>query len=594
MVISEISIKGFRSFGNNEQVLKLNTDGGELILLVGKNGSGKSSLIDSFDFVIFGKVRGKRKKWAILSSLVNRINGEMLNKIKFTSNGVNVEIRRGISPNVLELIENGIVYNRAGKSNIDDRIIEKYVKMDVETFKSFISMSINDFKNFISLSNEEKNMLLDNLFNMDIINKLNELLKDVIKNNKIQIAKLESEINTLNNSIKSINESIDKIKKHELSLIEKNIEDKKNKMLNEIENIKTINNKNNEKILLLSDKLNDLKNKKEFYLNKLNDINKKMYEIENKISIINKEIILYENGVCPTCKTNLKEKGNYVNIKNELKEKYDKYNLFKKELYNNIEKIKNNIVKIDNISNKMNDSFNKTKYEILYNNKKIKEICDEIKNIDGINDEYKSLNYKLYELNNTINEMEKRRNECNDLVLNHKNREFVQKELLNIISTEGVKKEIIKNIIKPINHFISENIKCMDLNYSVELNDEFDAEIKYLNEIIDNDSLSTGEIKKINIAILIAYLKMLRTKKFINVLFLDEVFSSIDEDGIKSILMLLKEFSREYKINIFVVNHEITNHEMFDKIIFVKKDVFTTLNVIDNVKQKSTDELINI
>jgi len=42
MLISEIGIRGFRSFGNNEQTVKLNTEKGELILLVGNNGNGKS------------------------------------------------------------------------------------------------------------------------------------------------------------------------------------------------------------------------------------------------------------------------------------------------------------------------------------------------------------------------------------------------------------------------------------------------------------------------------------------------------------------------------------------------------------------------
>ena len=43
----------------------------------------------------------------------------------------------------------------------------------------------------------------------------------------------------------------------------------------------------------------------------------------------------------------------------------------------------------------------------------------------------------------------------------------------------------------------------------------------------------------LNIAILIAYLKLIRTKRHINILFLDEVFASIDSDGIESILFLL-------------------------------------------------------
>jgi ABC-type Mn2+/Zn2+ transport system ATPase subunit len=41
MIIQEVGIRGFKSFGNNEQVLKLNTEKGELILLVGNNGAGK-------------------------------------------------------------------------------------------------------------------------------------------------------------------------------------------------------------------------------------------------------------------------------------------------------------------------------------------------------------------------------------------------------------------------------------------------------------------------------------------------------------------------------------------------------------------------
>lgn len=41
MLISEIGIRGFKSFGNNETVLKLNTENGELILLAGNNGAGK-------------------------------------------------------------------------------------------------------------------------------------------------------------------------------------------------------------------------------------------------------------------------------------------------------------------------------------------------------------------------------------------------------------------------------------------------------------------------------------------------------------------------------------------------------------------------
>ena len=81
MLINELSIRGFKSYGNNTQILKLNTEKGELILLVGSNGAGKSSLLDSFDYNLYGKKRGKKKKLTTLSTLPKRIKNEILNSI---------------------------------------------------------------------------------------------------------------------------------------------------------------------------------------------------------------------------------------------------------------------------------------------------------------------------------------------------------------------------------------------------------------------------------------------------------------------------------------------------------------------------------
>lgn len=41
MIIKSISIKNFKSFGNNKQIINFKPDEGELILLSGDNGSGK-------------------------------------------------------------------------------------------------------------------------------------------------------------------------------------------------------------------------------------------------------------------------------------------------------------------------------------------------------------------------------------------------------------------------------------------------------------------------------------------------------------------------------------------------------------------------
>lgn len=576
MLINELGIRGFKSYGNNEQVLKLNTERGELILLVGNNGAGKSSLLDSFDYTLYGKVRGRKKRWSTLSTLPNRINGELLNRIKFTSNSTEVEIKRGISPGVLELWENGILNERAGKSNIDEKI-EEYVGMDIETFKSFISMSINDFKNFISLSNEEKQLLLDKLFNLEVINILNNILKDINKNNKIRMASLDSEIRTLDDSILSIKRSIDKAIEREKEEARLAAEREKEDIQSEIDKLVEEMNSKKDDYKNLKDKIDKIK-EKENELNEEIDKEKKQYiNCQNDIKNVQRELDLYDSGKCPTCKTDF-DSEHFSNLRIALEEKKRGFEDIKLEIEENIKKVKERQVKLKTLSESTTTAFNDLSYLL----KSYKSDIDKLtqKKASQTAQPVSKSSVNVQEFQNTIVELEDKKTTSSDNVSICKEKELYYKEMNRIFGEDGVKKSIIAGIIKPINHFISENIKKMSLNFEVKLDETFTAQIKQLGSVIEHDSLSTGETKKINIGILIAYLKLIRTKRHINILFLDEVFSSIDIEGIDSILALLKSFANDYNINIFVVHHAILNQEMFDRILKINKEVFSSIEEV--------------
>jgi exonuclease SbcC len=562
MLISEIGIRGFKSYGNNEQVLKLNTEKGDLILLVGNNGSGKSSLLDSFDYVLYGKVRGKKKRWSTLSTLPNRINGELQNRIKFKSLGTEVEVKRGIGPNILELYENAVLNERAGKSNIDEKI-ENYIGMDIETFKSFISMSINDFKNFISLTTEEKQLLLDKLFNLEVINILNSILKELNKNNKIRMASLDSEITTLNESIQSIQRSIDKA-----------IEKEKENTQVEIDKIKSDMDSKKEEYTTLKEKVEKIKSKEAELSDDLEKEKRQYIILQTDIKGVQKDIDLYDSGKCPTCKTDF-DSDHFVSLRSTLVEKKQSLENIKLELESNIKGIKEKQQKLQTLSESATKAFN----DITYFLKNCKAQIEKLQLKQSKEDGKASENVSEFE--NTIDELNKKKQVSNDNVSGCKDKELYYKELNKIFGEDGVKKSIISGIIKPINFFISENIKKMGMNFEVSLDETFTAEIKHLGTQIDHDTLSTGEQKKVNVAILIAYLKLIRTKRHINVLFLDEVFSSIDLEGISDILLLLKSFSNDYNINIFVVHHALLNHENFDRIIRINKEIFSSIEEVN-------------
>ena len=578
MLIKEIGIKNFKSFGNSRQNFKFNTEKGELILLMGSNGQGKSSFLQAFEFSLYGKCRGGgKKKWSTLSTLPNRINGSDLEvDIKFTSASTEVEIKRGILPNILELYENGLPNERAGKSNLDDKI-EKYIGMDIETFKSFISMNIDSFKNFISLSNEEKQLLLDKLFNLEVINILNTILKDINKGNKIRMASIDSEIKTLDESIQSIKRSIDKAIEREKEEQRLALEREKEDIQSEIDRITEEMNSKKEDYKNLKDKVEKIKSK-EIELSDELELEKKQYlNTQNDIKNVQKEIDLYDSGKCPTCKTDFAS-DHFLSLRNSLVEKKLGFENIKLVIEENIKNVKEKQTKLKALSDKTTSAFNDLSY-LLKNYKSEIDKLTQKKSSQTVTVKSKpSVNVK--EFQDTIDELNDKKTLAKEQDTICREKELYYKELNRIFGEDGVKKAIISGIIKPINHFISENIKKMLLSFDVKLDETFTAEIKSLGVPVEHDTLSTGETKRINVSILIAYLKLIRSKKVLNILFLDEVFSSIDIDGIDSILMLLKSFANEYNINIFVVHHALLREEMFDRILRMDKNIFSQINEV--------------
>lgn len=546
---------------NKEDLWDIEVDGGEYF----SNGilSHNSSLISAFDFSLYGRIRGRVKKTSTQSALPNRINRtDLVTNIKFVSNSTDIEITRGLAPNILKLSENGIENKRAGKTNIDDKI-EKYIGLDIETFRSFISMSINDFKNFLSLSTDEKQLLLDKLFNLEVINILNSILKDINKNNKSKLLLLNTEINTLEDSIDSIRKSI-----------ERALEREKEDIQQEIDVITDDMNSKKDDYKLLKEKVEKIKHKETILSDEMEIERKQLSSTQNDIRNVSKEISLYDSGKCPTCSTDFLSE-HFVNLRNTLVQKKNSHEKILEEIQNNILAIRNRQTKLKELGETVTKSFNDLNYLLKNYKTQIEKLT--LKRKSSINES--SVN--TLEFNNTIEELEVKKSNSQDNITISKEKELYYKELNRVLSEDGAKKSIIAGIIKPINHFISDNIKKIGLPFEVKLDETFSAEVKSLGVPVDHDTLSTGENKVINVCILVAYLRLIRTKTSVNVLFLDEVFSSIDVDNISHILTLLKSFSQEYNINIFVVHHAILNEEMFDRIIKIDKSVFSTIEEIE-------------
>ena len=98
MKILTVEWKNFNSYGNSIQTIDFDNDLGELYLLLGGNGHGKSTISEVITFALYGKIERKNK-----SDLPNRINKNLWCRIRVRSKNKIVEITRGVSPNLFEV-----------------------------------------------------------------------------------------------------------------------------------------------------------------------------------------------------------------------------------------------------------------------------------------------------------------------------------------------------------------------------------------------------------------------------------------------------------------------------------------------------------
>jgi DNA repair exonuclease SbcCD ATPase subunit len=544
MRIKKVEFKNFASYGNRLQIIDFEEDKSNLYLVLGGNGAGKSTLAKVITYLCYGKVEG-----STLKDLPNRVNGELYGRIWLESKGNRIEIERGINPGIFNVKINGSEYDVAGKVNLQDFLETEIYEIPYHVFKNVIILSINDFKSFITMSPYDKKRIIDKIFGFSIINEMAEAVKEKRKSIIDEIRTYEDEIRTLNESIGSV---YDKIEQIELLTAEKDkskVKKLKDSLISLNENRKKLNTFTKSTKTKLEELDKDSRKKASDYSS-----------LQNKISNIKNDLKLFQNSTCPTCTAPLTSDF-HLSIKKEKEDSLITLN-------NQYETVKADYEKAEEKLNDLRIKGRQIHVKAGQLETQMEAIKDKLIELSEKDESDSSTNLKQL-----VKDFKFRKDEKSTGKLKSEADDFYLTILENLMGEDGIKNLAVRSILPSFNNHILLMGREMGIPFGIRFNEKFYCTLHHLGTEISAKTLSTGEKKKVDFVIIMALMKMIKVRfPSLNILFLDEIFSSIDSDGVYHIINILHDTIQDIGLNTFVINHTVLPSEYFDKKLEITKD----------------------
>jgi len=410
------------------------------------------------------------------------------------------------------------------------------------------------------MSPYDKKRIIDKIFGFSVINEMAEAVKEKRKCIIDEIRTYEDELRSLNESIDSV---YDKIEQIELLVAEK-----------DATKVKTLK----EDLIALNENRKKLNNFTELTKTKLETLDKESRDIsiehsilKNKILNIKQDLKLFKNSTCPTCTSPLTSNF-HLDIKKEKEDSLitlgDQFECIKSEYEDSVVILNDLRIKGKQIHVKSGQLENQMENIKL----KLIELSD------------KDNTSSSSELKHLVQDFNSRKLEKSTSKLKSEGDDYYLTILENLLGEDGIKNLAVRSILPSFNNHILLMSSEMGIPFAIKFNEKFFCTIQHLGIEISPKTLSTGEKKKVDFVIIMALIKMIKVRfPSLNILFLDEIFSSIDASGVHHIIDILHNTIRDLGLNTFVINHTVLPVEMFDKKLEITKDAGFSEFTIDSI-----------
>jgi len=567
IIFKSISWRNFLSTGNVGNKVELN--GHSTTLIVGKNGEGKSTILDALTFSLFNKPFRDINK----NQLVNSINQKnCVVEIEFDIGPIQYRVVRGIKPNIFEIYQNGTIINQDAAVKDYQKVLEQQIlKLNYKTFTQVVILGSASFVPFMQLPVWQRREVIEDILDIKVFSTMNTILKEKIAENKEELSAVETAIRIITEQAKAQKSLIDSLQNSK----DQNVQILRNKIdanINEINDKTQLVDLMNKDIEQLNAKLHDkadVDKNIDMCKSNMNKLSQKLTQVDEHIEFFT------SNETCPSC-----EQG----IQHEHKDKI-------------ISKITESKQQITNNMDTLNSAYTKLSVDLQEKQDILNQIQD--KNI-SISTEINGMNMLIkanQQLEKEINELsvqgdidvekDKIKLLANDaLAKNEVKMGLMKEKQLQEISgvllkDTGIKTTIIREYLPAMNKLINMYLSAMDFFVKFELDESFNEKIKSrFRDEFTYASFSEGEKMRIDLAILFTWRQIAKMKNSVNtnLLLLDEIFdSSLDVAGTDYFLSVMDTLGEN--TNVFVISHkgDVLLDKFKNNLRFEKTNDFSTL-----------------
>ena len=550
IIFKKVRWKNFLSTGNYFTEVEL--DRNPTTLIIGENGSGKSTILDALCFVLFNRPFRQVSK----TQLINSINlGGTEVELEFIIQKKKFKIVRAMKPNKFEIYCEDRMMNQDASALDTQKILEQQIlKLNYRSFTQVVILGSSTFVPFMQLRSKDRREVVEDILDIKIFSLMNFLLKHKVKEISEELKSIEYEFKLTREKINLQTKYIEDIKKNKVKIIEEKehlIFDSRRVLLDEQEKSDVISNeiKSAKPELARKDKI----------LNTIREFHKMEAQLSNRIDENERQRKFFsENDECPTCTQTIDEELKQIKIK-------EKTNRIA-ELKEGIQKLQSQLKGKETEKDKMNE-FAK---EIREKEVEVAKISASISALRRLIEQESKLieNYKKGEVSEEdkikLTRLSERLKMQEEQISKLREDKFYVDVARNMLMDTGIKTKVINKYLPVMNKLINGYLTSMDFYVNFTLDNNFNETIKSRHrDEFSYSSFSEGEKMRIDLALLFTWRAVAKMKNSTNtnLLILDEIFdSSLDGTGTDDFLKILHTFKDQ---NVFVISHK--GDALFDK-----------------------------